>query len=217
MIVQTVKQDKRMKVTIANAVAFFIALKFEKAGDWTIEQIEQRLNQVPTKVPRNKVPEAHLDFYDRLEKNAGKVKVVADEVAAPEAKPEKADKGEKAEKPSKSKKKKDRAQRGTKKVDKVAKATKATVSPKSAPKTVKRDEFGCAEGSISAKVNAVLSDTFQTEQEIAKAAGVTLDQARGRLYYAAEEGIIQYEKRIQYRLAPKSKKDEKAEGKSKKK
>jgi len=82
-----------------------------------------------------------------------------------------------------------------------AKAPKAPAKPKApAPAKVEKDKFGCKVGTISADVNKVLSKQWQDEDEIAKAAGVSLDQARGRLYYAAEKKIIEYRRLIQYRI-----------------
>ena len=78
--------------------------------------------------------------------------------------------------------------------------------PKAPVKKVERDSFGCQLGTFSAKVNAIVSKEWQDEADIVKATGLTKDQARGRLYYAAEEGIFEYRRLIQYRLAPAAKK-----------
>lgn len=209
-----------MKVKQSIAVALLVSLGFSKAGEWEVEKVEARINQVPDKVKRTAVPEEHQALYDELVANKGSVKIGDAEEAArpakadkkskrdhlpplePEAKPEKkkvkAPEAEAPAEPAKEKKSKKPS-----KADKIAKAAKAATTPS---KKVERDAFGCAKGTISAKVNAVLTDEWQSEAEIAKAAKLDLDQARGRLYYAAEEEIIEYRRLIQYRLKPAGKK-----------
>lgn len=79
------------------------------------------------------------------------------------------------------------------------KGKKAAAAPKK--EAVAKDEFGCKEGTISAKVNKVVGDEWIEEDEVAKAAGVDRDQARGRLYYACEKGEFVSRRLIQYRRA----------------
>lgn len=70
-----------------------------------------------------------------------------------------------------------------------------------------RDQWGCEENTISAKVNAVVKDDWQTEEEINEKCKLSLDKTRGRLYYAAERGIMEYRRLTQYRWTqPKAKK-----------
>lgn len=207
-----------MKIKYAQAVALMVAVGFPKAGDWELAKLQARVNQVPSKVDRTTVPEEFLELYDNVETvqkagNDGAVIVEltptaggATEAPAETKKSKKKkpsalkgthvdvgeDLGEKPRKPARSQAKKSGE-------SKVVKAAKAMTSP---DKKVDRDVFGCAKGTISHKVNAVLSEEWQTEAEIAKAANVSLDQARGRLYYGAEEKIMEYRKLIQYRLVP---------------
>lgn len=80
---------------------------------------------------------------------------------------------------------------------------KAPKTPAPAPVKAPRDALGCKLGTISAKVDAVLLEDlgeWKDENEVAEAAGVTLDQARGRLYYAAEKKVFEYRRLIQYRV-----------------
>lgn len=207
-------EENNMKMKQSAAVALMVAVGFPKAGDWELSKLQSRINQVPSKVARDTVPEGFLGTYDDIEKDAGSVIVVAAEGAAAEdngaddqpkkkksktasEKSEPLDRspGSGQEQPSKKKK--------SKRSEKITKATKVAKSATDkAVSQVKRDSFGCKEGTISAKVNAVLSEEWQDESEISKAAGVTLDEARGRLYYGAEKKIIEYRRRIEYRLIP---------------
>lgn len=65
--------------------------------------------------------------------------------------------------------------------------------------TVPRDDLGCREGSISQKVNAAVNNEWKDEKTIAADAQLDLEKVRGRLYYAAENGIFEYRRLIQYR------------------
>jgi hypothetical protein len=66
------------------------------------------------------------------------------------------------------------------------------------------DFLGCKVGTISAKVNDVLAhaSNWIDEKEIAEAAGLSLDQTRGRLYFAVLEGHFIKRTRVEYQLAP---------------
>lgn len=68
-----------------------------------------------------------------------------------------------------------------------------------------RDKFGSRAGSISSRVNSVVSTKWKTDEEIAKEAGLELRQARARLYHAAENGVFERERVIRYRIKPKEK------------
>jgi len=80
--------------------------------------------------------------------------------------------------------------------------------PSSSPGLVKEkttpvrnvDEFGCRVGTISNRVNRVLTKEWKDETVIAKEAGVSLEQARGRLYYGVQLGLFDAEKVVRYRL-----------------
>lgn len=169
-----------MKVTKKEALAFFAALGFSKAPTWKPSKLKEKLALVPEKVKQEQVPEGFEEFYSRLCKvGDAPIELVVDEKKAPAE-------AEVDGKPAK------------KKSTKPA-AAKATASAKK----VERDDHGCRKGSIAAKVNAVVSGDWQTEQDIAKAAGVTLDQARGRLYYAAQENVMEHRRLVQYRFKPK--------------
>lgn len=69
---------------------------------------------------------------------------------------------------------------------------------------VPRDAFGCKLDSLSAKVNKCISKGWKSEQDIILEAGVTKDQALGRLYYASTKGEIERRKVIEYRLVSKA-------------
>jgi hypothetical protein len=85
---------------------------------------------------------------------------------------------------------------------KEIKEPKPAKEPKPVKAKIPRDKFGCAEGSISAAVNATLTKEWKDEVAIIEEAGVSKDQARGRLYYGAESGVFEYRRLLQYRIAP---------------
>jgi hypothetical protein len=87
------------------------------------------------------------------------------------------------------------------------KKAKPAAKPATPTKKVEKDKFGCRLGTFAAKVNAVLTPTWQGEEEIAEAAKITLDQARGRLYYAAVDKVVESRRRVEYRLVPSKKKE----------
>lgn len=64
------------------------------------------------------------------------------------------------------------------------------------------DKFGCREGTISAKVNEVVSKSWKTDKQIAEEAGIDLRNARGRLYLATVQGLFEARRTIEYRLKP---------------
>lgn len=172
-----------MKLTKEQAVAFLKkGLGFKKASQWDADKIKSRLAQVPDKVTEEDVAEGYGDLYKKICDAKGVVEITEDE------KPEKETKAEKPEKVEAKPEKK-----GAKKP--AAKAATAST------KEVKRDKFGCRIGSISAKVNAAVSDEWQTEEQIAKAAGVSLDQARGRIYYAIQDGLMESERAVRVKFA----------------
>jgi len=208
------KGKVNMKVKLADAVALLVALGFSKAANWELSKVQKHIAQVHVKIEKDhKGLAGHEELYAGLVEADGQVEVVGEAAeAAPtekaskadkkKSKPEKAEKSEKSEKPAKA--------------EKAEKAEKKKSKPETNGEKVERDAYGCKVGSISAKVNKVMSSDWVTEQEVAEQAGVTLDQARGRLYFGAEEGVGLFERRrlIQYRVlkAP-SKKTETAKSK----
>ena len=194
-----------MKISKKDAVAFLVALGFKKAGEWEDEKILGRLKEAPNRIEKDKVPGDFHEIYDGLANSEGKVSLIGG--AAPKAekkekpakeKKEKAPKAEKAEKPAKAPKAEKKEKPAKEKKEKAPKAEKK--------EPIERDDFGSRKGTISAKVNAILGDEWNDEVAIAKEAGVTLDQARGRLYYAQQEGVIECRRLVQYRLVKKGKK-----------
>jgi ribosomal protein L15E len=70
-------------------------------------------------------------------------------------------------------------------------------------KKTQRDNLGSRIGTVASKVNKAVGRTWKNENDIAREAGLTLREARMRLYYAAEQGILQRERLIRYRIPPK--------------
>lgn len=176
-----------MKVTKKEVVDFLVALGFGKAVGWKPSKLKDMLLKAPNKVTEEDVPEEFGEFFTKLNQSKGRVEFVEADGASEKPAVAKEGKKPKAEKKSKV----------------------------SAKEEAKRDAYGCRIGSISEKVNTALTKLTQksedkegwvTEEEIAQEAGVTLDQARGRIYYAVEEGDMESRRLVQVRLAKKSSK-----------
>jgi len=198
-----------MKVKLADAVALLVALGFSKAANWELSKVQKHIAQVHVKIEKDhKGLVGHEELYGQLVEADGQVEVVGEPADAAPA--------EKASKVEKKKSKPEKAEKSAK-AEKSEKSEKKKSKPESnGDDKVERDAYGCKVGSISAKVNKVMGNDWVTEQEVAEQAGVTLDQARGRLYFGAEEKVGLFERRrlIQYRVlkAP-SKKTETAKSK----
>ena len=205
-----------MTIDKTQAVAFLVALGFAKAPEWDDDKLKERLDKVPTKVEEEEVPEGFEDLYKALvDSDAdepiefGKAKGKKSKKTAVKKEPKpaakKADAPAKDDTPPMQTKKtavKKEPKPAAKKADAPAKAKKESTPAK----TVERDAFGSKVGTISAKINAVLGEEWDDEANLASEAGITLDQARGRLYYAQQEGLIECRRLVQYRLVKKSKK-----------
>ena len=87
----------------------------------------------------------------------------------------------------------------------AASPAKSKPEPKPAKSKPERDAFGCKRGTISSKVNAVMTKDWKDEVDIIKEAGLGQTQVRDRLYFATEKGQFEYRRLIQYRIAPKTK------------
>lgn len=178
-----------MKIKKADAVAFLVALGFEKATAYDDEKLLSRLGQVPTKVPRDEVPDEWVEIYDALGAEPGNIKLADVEPAKEEKEPKPSDKPAAADKP------KDKPA-----ADKPAKKKKRVKEKKE----VERDSYGSMVGTVRHAIHAQFSTDWRTDVEMAKAAGVTLTQARLRIRQVQKEGGL--EKRnlgVQYRLPAK--------------
>lgn len=208
-----------MKISKKDAVALLIALGFDKAGEWDDEKLAGRIGQVPSKARPEDIPENHKELFEQLS-DADTVEIVAavENDADEEGADADGEEGEEEEevKPKKKDKKKNKTERA---VDLAAAKTKRTGKEKAAkdkaaaaknkkPARAERetDEFGNDPNSIRGKVNKALSEEWQTAEEIAKASGVTLKQARSRLRRAARKGLVEVERLVQYRFASKKRK-----------
>ena len=188
-----------MKIDKSKAIEFLVALGFSKAGEWDDAKIKERLGKVPNKVQDDEVPEGHKDIYGRLVNSAADDPIELTGGSKSKGKSPKSKK--KAEKAPAEK----RAEKAPAEKE-VATPSKSKKKAEKAPaETIERDGYGSRVGSISAKVNTILVDDWVDEQTIALEAGVTLDQARGRLYYASQEGLIECRRLVQYRLVKKGK------------
>lgn len=176
-----------MKIDREKAVAFLTALAFPKASTWDDEKLVSRLAKVTDKVKEEEVPKGFGDLYsDLLAMDGEKIELVA---------PKKPAVKKAVENVTVTKTKNKAAKVEAKLPPKKEKPADAT--------SVERDEFGSKVGSISAKVNSALETDWKDEETIAEEAKVTLDQARGRLYYAQQEGVIEVRRLVQYRVVKK--------------
>lgn len=220
-----------MKLQKSVAVAFLAAVAgFTKAGSWDDEKIVSRLKLVPEKVDEADVPEEHAEIFTALQElDADEAIELTDDSGTAESPKEKAPKA-KGKKPAKESPPEDDADDETneepapsdkdddedeppapkakgkkpakEEKPKAPKAEKKAKINKPAKEPRERDALGCAIGSISAKVNAVVTDDWKDEEAIIKEAGVTKNEARGRLYFAAEQKVFERRSKIEYRLMP---------------
>lgn len=185
-----------MKLKKAEVIAMFVALGYPKAAVWEHDKLQSRVGQLPANVPPEKVPEEFKALYEQIANSPqdesidlvdekGKVKRLP--VVQPKVEGEK--KEPKPPKPPKE--------------PKPPKPPKPPKAAKAKKEDVPRDEYGCRIGSISEKVNAVVSENWISEDEVVEKTGLTLNQVRGRLYYAQADGTFEMRKRIEYRIPPK--------------
>lgn len=203
-----------MKLTRRLAIAFLVDIGFEKAGDWPPEKIESRLRQVPSNIKEDQVSEKFLGLYESLgdlDKDEPIQVTETDDGSAADTTKEK-------EVKSKNRSKKEKKASEKEVPEKKAPAAKApaakgkkdakpeeTEPKKSAKPAAKRekgevDAFNCRLGTISTKVNKVMTSEWMDEDEIIEKAGVTREQALGRLYYGREAGHFEVRRLVQYRL-----------------
>lgn len=174
------------KVNKTELVALLVDLGFPNAADWDDSKLKARAVQIPAKVKEADVDKKNVEIFKRLCAANGEVDLGVS------AKGEK--KGGKPAKPEASP-----AKAGEKKpVTKEKKAPKETIK-------VERDAFNCRKGTLAAQVNGVMTDEWQTDEEISKASKVPMVQTRDRLYFAASKGQFDYRKLIQYRIKPSKK------------
>lgn len=201
----TKERQKTVIVDKAKAVAFLVALGFAKAPEWDDAKLKQRLDQVPSKVDEEDVPDGFESFYTSLVDSEADDPIEFGKPKKDKKGKAKAAKPAPAPAPAPAKKGKAKAAKKAEPPTPPPAKEKKAAKPAPAPaKTVERDAFGQRVGTISATINALLEPDWVDEQDIVKAAGVTLEQARGRLYYAEQEGVIECRRLVQYRLTSKA-------------
>lgn len=216
-----------MNINKKDAVALFVALDFPKAADWDNTKLIERLGQLPAKLTNDQVPKEFSVLFNSIQvavktKDPILVDVPAGEkpaatkAAAPAAgKPEKKPEAKPVAKAKDAPKGKSEAVAGKK----PAKASEAATSPvkekvkskksKPAPKPeIEKDKFGAAKNSMRSAIYAALSKDWQSEDEVAKIAGVDGAQARRRLRHSVSTQPDLFEKRtrVEYRLKQPAKK-----------
>lgn len=214
-----------MKITKTAAIALFAALGFNKAKGWDTKTLKERLGQLGEKVKEDKVPEDQKALFKQV--TEAKDITVEDDAAEEEEEEvdvESLDSAglkaliEERDLPIKGVNKKNievlrvevkkALKRGGRKssvdkaIDKKGKGKDKKEKKTKPPKDERpRDDFGCVEDSIRAKVNATLSEDYKSDEEVAEEAGVTLRQARIRLRRLTKKGILEKQSVIQYKLA----------------
>jgi len=196
-----------MKFARKDAVAFLVSLGFAKADEWDDTKLAGRLSQVPERLTQKDVTNtAFLPMFEELAQNKGGTVTITDEGGKERPAPAKKQKA--IEKTIDKAAKEAKAKSGAKK--EPAKEAKKTTSKKE-PKQKKEkkvrdvDAYGSAVGTVRAKVNAVFSKEWRTDEETAQDAGVTTRQARVRLRRAVKNGLLEKRRRIEYRLLPSKK------------
>jgi hypothetical protein len=209
-----------MKIDKSKAVQFLVALGFAKAPEWPNEKLIERLDKIPSKVEDSEVPEGFEELYGKLLNLSTDDKI---ELVGGDATKEKKSASKKpAKKPAPEDKDEDEDEEPPADVDdddddeeppadededeEEDKGEKLAGKKKGKRKAerLELDAFGSRIGTVSAKVNAVLTDEWKDKKAIAKAAGVSIQQAHGRLYHASQDGVIEGRRSVvQYRLKQK--------------
>lgn len=181
-----------MKIKKSEIVNLFVALGYPKASDWDDVKLRERASKLPTVIPEPpaNLEEGLLAIYNDIANSPQDEEIeLIDEKGRPIRRvppPEDPTKETRALPPAEKKKLK----------------TKPP-TPKPPKPQAPRDPLGNRIGSISAKVNAQVSSEWKDEHEIARDAKVTIDQARGRLYYGTVEKVFEMRRRVEYRLVQK--------------
>lgn len=195
-----------MQIKKSVAVALMVALGFAKATGWSDEKLKDRLSKVPGHVGADEVPDEFKDTYQSLSEANGEIEVVNDQEGSEDSPKSKSKKSKKEVTPEPEEKPKSKKKVATPPPENPPPAKKKEKKAAAPAKVVERDFMGCRVGTISANVNAALTSDWQSAEEIAKNAGVSLDQALGRLYFGRDEAIIEYRRLIQFRLPEGAKK-----------
>jgi hypothetical protein len=216
-----------MKIEKAPLVALLVALGFSKAATWSDEKLATKAEELPEKVKEDDIPEEHKELFDQIAegdpeepieifdtepgeevdekpKKKGKKKGKSEKDKAGEALQAEADAAAEEDEEEEEEEEPAPANKGKKgkKETGLGEFRVPSEEKKEKPSAANKDYLGCKLGSISNKVNEVLSDEWIDENEVAKLAGVKLDQARGRLYYGTELGQFEVQRLVQYRLKP---------------
>lgn len=184
-----------MRVTKAAAAIFLVAIGFPKADTWDVPKLTEALKHTARNKEESDIPKDRVNSFKKLVEANGDIEVV-DDGKAPD--PEKM----KEAKRKRSVRQNDKTAARTLKLlgrKKVKKSKTQSHTPKGKKR---RDAFGCIEGSISARVNAAINGEWMNEEEIARKVGLPLQKTRGRLYFAAEHGVYERRRLIQYRVKP---------------
>ena len=162
-----------MKIKQETIVKLFEALGFKTASNWNEKELQKKIKKLPEIVDGKtiKSPNVREALKKILDADTVEIDMSAVE-AAPEPEVEITPKPE-----AKSKKK-------TKKV-----AKKVEKKKKVEGKKVEVDSFGNREGSIKAKINAVLTKTPKTMEQLLKDAKVD-NQQNGHLKNLIDEGFV---------------------------
>lgn len=81
-----------------------------------------------------------------------------------------------------------------------APAAKPAAKGRTRPDPIEKDNYGCRMGTISERINSTIEDEWKTDEQIRDDAGVTLGQARARLYHGVTDGHFEMERVVRYRI-----------------
>jgi len=184
-----------MKVTKAAAAIFLVAIGMSRADTWGVEKLTEALKHTARNKEESEIPEDRRKSFKKLVEAGDDIEVFDNGKAPDPERMKDAKKKRVARLVSNQKSHTKNVKSKRKKKQKPKhKAIKKDKKP--------RDSFGCILGSISARVNAVVNGNWMDEEEIAKKAGMSLKKARGRLYFAADDGVYERRRLIQYRVIP---------------
>ena len=192
-----------MNVDRQQAIDFLVSLGFGNAIGWEDEKLAHRISIAHKKVEEEEVREEFEEFFESLCDHAGgKIELTGTAKAPkPETNRCKIKPKPEPEPPSPVSINGPATLLPTGK--KKSPAKKKAVKKSSRPK-VDKDDLGYRKGTLSAKVNAALSEDWQREAALVKKAGVTTAQARGHFYQLRDAGLLEISRVVSYRLKKKS-------------
>lgn len=211
------KKKNKGTLTISAVVALFAACGYEEAAEWDRDTLMKRCKQLPKKVLRADVPEEHAATYDALDKavELGKLTIVGSASPSKPSKKKAAVKPKKAAAakadPAPAKPKKGKSKKGKSK--KASPSDELPLDDERKPakeKGPKYDPYGGRIGSLNSRVQMLMHDgKRRSAQDVADELGISLKQARLRLYRGTFFGWLTHQREITFVATGNTEKDRK--------